>query len=170
MRTSARQRSTTSTGASTVTPQAVRRSALPLREETLRFPCLATVTPAPATTSAAAVEMLKVPAPSPPVPQVSSTTRPGGVRTGVARRRITVAAAAISAGVSPFIRSADEEGAHLRRRGLALEDGLEGGLDLVRREVLPIHQLLEEGLHGPSRPSRKFRSRVGPSGVRTLSG
>ena len=38
----------------------------------LRLPCLATRTPAPAMTSAVAVEMLKVPLVSPPVPQVST--------------------------------------------------------------------------------------------------
>ena len=40
-------------------------------EETARLPCLATGTPAPATTNAVVVEMLKVCSPSPPVPQVS---------------------------------------------------------------------------------------------------
>src|SRR5678815_5981404 len=68
------------------------------------------------------------------------------------------------------IRDSDEEGAHLRRGRLALEDGLERRLDLRRREVHPIHQLLEDRLHGPSRPWRKFLSSAGPSGVRTLSG
>ena len=37
------------------------------------MPCLATGTPAPATTMAATVEMLNVPLRSPPVPQVSTT-------------------------------------------------------------------------------------------------
>jgi len=48
-------------------------SALPDWLETERFPCFATGTPAPATTKAVVVEMLKVCAISPPVPQVSRT-------------------------------------------------------------------------------------------------
>ena len=51
-------------------------SAEPDLEEKLRLPCLATGTPQPATTRAAAVETLKVPEPSPPVPTVSMA--PGG--------------------------------------------------------------------------------------------
>ena len=43
------------------TPSASRTSAEPQAEVMARFPCLATGTPAAATTSAAAVEMLKVP-------------------------------------------------------------------------------------------------------------
>ena len=52
-------------------PSASSTSALPAAEETARLPCLATGTPAPATTNAVVVEMLKVCSPSPPVPQVS---------------------------------------------------------------------------------------------------
>ena len=48
--------------------------ASPQREDTARLPCFATVTPAPATTNAAVVEMLNVCRPSPPVPQVSTNT------------------------------------------------------------------------------------------------
>ena len=52
-------------------------SAEPHFELRLRLPCLATRTPAPATTNAVAVEILKVPRASPPVPQVStSASRP----------------------------------------------------------------------------------------------
>ena len=59
------------------TPRLSIRSALPQRLEMDRLPCLATRTPAPAITNAATVEMLKVQAPSPPVPQVSiSGSRP----------------------------------------------------------------------------------------------
>ena len=55
-----------------LTPRASITSAEPHLEVTLRLPCLATRTPAPATTNAVAVEMLKVPLASPPVPQVST--------------------------------------------------------------------------------------------------
>ena len=59
------------------TPRAASASADPVRLVTARLPCLATGTPAAATTSAAAVLMLNVPEPSPPVPQVSMQ---GGAR------------------------------------------------------------------------------------------
>ena len=61
-----------SSGRSIATPRASSTSALPQRLEIERLPCLATRTPAAAATSAAAVETLNVPRPSPPVPQVSS--------------------------------------------------------------------------------------------------
>ena len=53
------------------TPAAASTSALPHCEETERLPCLATRTPAPAATNAAAVEMLNERDLSPPVPQES---------------------------------------------------------------------------------------------------
>ena len=53
------------------TPNASKTSALPDLLLTLRLPCLATGRPAPATTKAAVVEILNVPALSPPVPHVS---------------------------------------------------------------------------------------------------
>ena len=54
------------------TPSASITSAEPHFELMLRLPCLATRTPAPAVTNAVAVEMLKVPLASPPVPLVST--------------------------------------------------------------------------------------------------
>ena len=67
------------------TPRASRTSAEPEREVMERLPCLATLAPAPAATKAAAVEMLKVPEESPPVPQVSTVARPSGRTTRTAR-------------------------------------------------------------------------------------
>ena len=58
-----------------------------------------------ATTSAAAVLMLKVPLSSPPVPQVSRTGPETGTRRTICSRS-TWAAAAISSAVSPFMRRA----------------------------------------------------------------
>ena len=101
----------TSTGISTFTPSASSTSMLPARLEAARFPCLATGTPAPATTKAAAVEMLKVFAPSPPVPQVS-TARGSGQGSWRARARAARAAATISETVSPLVRSATSRAAH----------------------------------------------------------
>ena len=58
---------------SSFAPSASSTSALPLREDTERLPCFATFAPAAAATKVAAVEMLKVCAPSPPVPTTSTT-------------------------------------------------------------------------------------------------
>lgn len=87
------------------TPSDSRTSAEPVRLETARLPCLATATSQLATTIATVVEMLNVPALSPPVPQVSSS----GLRLvciGGTRPRIASAKPAISSVVSPFMRSA----------------------------------------------------------------
>ena len=54
------------------TPSASSTSALPLREVNDRLPCFAIVTPAPAATNAAAVEILNVVTVPPPVPAVST--------------------------------------------------------------------------------------------------
>ena len=70
---SSRARPAPSGAISTSTPSAASTSALPERDDTERLPCLATATPPAAATRAAAVEMLKVWRPSPPVPQVSTT-------------------------------------------------------------------------------------------------
>ena len=88
----------------------VRRRAPPARprcpaaEDTARLPCLATGTPAPATTNAVVVEMLKVWRPSPPVPHVSMYSVDAGL-TCAARSRIARAKPTISSTVSPFMRS-----------------------------------------------------------------
>src|SRR5947209_4486412 len=92
------------------TPSAASTSARPERLETERLPCLATGAPAAAATWAAAVEMLTVPRPSPPVPQVStSPCRWWGM--GMARRRMAAAAPEISATASPFMRRATSSAA-----------------------------------------------------------
>ena len=72
-------------GKSMRTPRTSSTSAEPQRELAARFPCFATRAPAAAATIAAAVEILNVPLPSPPVPQVStifSGGGPGGRKTG----------------------------------------------------------------------------------------
>src|SRR6185503_15866348 len=68
-----------------------------------RFPCFATLHPAPAAMKAAVVETLNVGLP-PPVPAVS--TRPSPASTFTARSRSTDASPAISPTVSPFVRRA----------------------------------------------------------------
>src|SRR5215510_10903030 len=89
---------------SILTPSACKTSAAPDFEESARFPCLATGTPAPATMNAAQVEMLNEPEASPPVPTTS--TAPGGALTPSILLRIVVTAPVISSTVSPRTRSA----------------------------------------------------------------
>ena len=74
---------------------------------TERLPCLATLTPCPATTKAAVVLMLKVSMLSPPVPTMSiSMASPMAGRTCTALRFMARAQPVISSTVSPFMRSA----------------------------------------------------------------
>ena len=81
-----------------LTPSASRQSAVPHREEAARFPCLATFMPPAAATRAAVVEMLKLPALSPPVPTISKSSMP--VSTLTAWPRMAAAHPAISSVVS----------------------------------------------------------------------
>ena len=71
--TSSKASATFSGVAASLTPKYSKTSAEPTLLEAERLPCLATFTPAAAATKATAVEILKVDAPSPPVPQVSIT-------------------------------------------------------------------------------------------------
>src|SRR5262249_21701005 len=89
---------------SILTPSACRASAAPDLDDSARFPCLATGTPAPATIKAAQVEMLNEPEASPPVPTTS--TAPAGAVTPSILARIVVTAPVISSTVSPRTRSA----------------------------------------------------------------
>ena len=75
---------------SILTPSASNMSAAPLLEDMERLPCLATATPAAATTKDTAVEMLSVPSPSPPVPQRSIAM--GGAAMAFIWARIAVTA------------------------------------------------------------------------------
>ncbi len=99
-----KQARTIAKSTSMLTPSAVNTSAEPDCEESARLPCLATGTPQPAATKALAVEMLKLPEESPPVPQVSIV--PGGASTAIAFARMIRAAPAISSTVSPRTLSA----------------------------------------------------------------
>jgi hypothetical protein len=86
------------------TPSASSTSALPDLLDTLRLPCFATFAPAAADTNMVAVEMLKVCAPSPPVPTISTKFELSCTSTCRANSRITVAAAVISPMVSFLTR------------------------------------------------------------------
>ena len=104
MPVSARQVATWSGARLMCAPSASSTSALPLVDDTLRPPCLATRAPAAAATNMLAVEMLKVCEPSPPVPTMSTRFARSATFTAVANSRITCAAAAISPMDSFFTR------------------------------------------------------------------
>src|SRR5271154_1830151 len=87
---------------SILTPSAASTSAAPERDDKARLPCLATGTPAPATISAAQVEMLNEPEASPPVPTTSMAS--GGAWTRSILARMAVTAPVISSTVSPRTR------------------------------------------------------------------
>ena len=93
------------------TPRASSTSALPDLLLTLRLPCFAILAPAAAATNIDAVEILKVCAPSPPVPTTSTKWVLSSTSTGVAKSRITCAAAAISVGLSFLLRKATNSAA-----------------------------------------------------------
>src|SRR5215469_4428883 len=93
-----------SSGTSTLTPSAASTSAPPVRDDSARLPCFATGTSQPATTKVTAVEMLRVPAASPPVPQTSIAS--SGAATAVIRARMARTAPVISGTVSPRTRIA----------------------------------------------------------------
>jgi hypothetical protein len=85
-------------------PRASSTSALPVLLLTLRLPCLATWAPAAAATNIEQVEMLKLWAPSPPVPTTSTRCGRGPSGTLLDSSRMTCAAAVISPMVSFFTR------------------------------------------------------------------
>src|SRR5262245_56606563 len=89
---------------SILTPSACSTSAAPDFDDSARLPCLATGTPAPATTNAAQVEMLNDPDASPPVPTTSTAS--GGASTPSILERMVVTAPVILSTVSPRTRNA----------------------------------------------------------------
>ncbi len=101
--TSCTEYATCSDSRSIRAPRASSTSALPQRLVAERLPCLATEAPAAAARMPAAVETLNVPAPSPPVPQVSSARAATGSAscTCMAFSRMMRAKPAISSTVSP---------------------------------------------------------------------
>ena len=101
---SARQSATAFGLSRMLAPSDSRTSALPDPDDTLRPPCLATRAPAAAATNIAAVEILNVCAPSPPVPQRSTRLDRSAGSTCVANSRMICAAAAISPIVSFLTR------------------------------------------------------------------
>ena len=122
------QASTSRGARSKPTPSADKTSLAPDFDEAARLPCLATGTPQAATISAASVEILSVPCPSPPVPTMSIA--PAGATTRSILSRIATTAPVISATVSPRARSAIRKPPSWAGVTLSRENQLEGGLRL----------------------------------------
>src|ERR1700694_603935 len=104
MPTSSMQRATPKGPRSIATPKASSTSAEPAADEAARPPCLQTFAPAPATTKAAMVDTLMLRLPSPPVPQVSTSSP--STSTLSASSNMAATRPDISSAVSPFIRIA----------------------------------------------------------------
>ena len=156
-------------------PSASSTSALPEDEDTERPMCFATFAPAAAATNAAQVETLKVCAPSPPVPQVSTRCRSSFTSTGVASSRITCAAAAISPMVSFFTRRPMMKPAICAGRQLAAHDLAHDVQHLVVEHLAVLDGALDrlgdgDLLHGSCLPCRKFCSILCPCSVSRASG
>ena len=99
-------------------PSASSTSAAPVADEAARLPCFATPAPAAAATSAAAVEMFHVLAPSPPVPAVSTRSSRFGLHAQhVLAHRLGAARDLV--GRLALQPQRDEEPADLRLRRLA---------------------------------------------------
>src|SRR5688500_9363159 len=105
MPASSSARETRSTGASSDTPSCSSTSALPHCVVNDRLPCFAMRTPAPAASSAAAVEMLNVGTAPPPVPHVSTRSSVDATGKRIIAPRNARAAPVTSSAVSPLTRS-----------------------------------------------------------------
>ena len=118
-------------------PQASNRSALPHWLEIDRLPCLATRTPAPATTKAATVEMLNV---LPPVaPRAAGIEQGLACKTGVdGDGHPPHGARETDQFVDGFALhfEGDQEGGDLRMAGLAAQNNLHGGFRVGGRQAL----------------------------------
>ena len=150
MPTSRTQRATPSGPRSMTTPSASSTSTDPHFDDAARPPCLATRAPAAAVTTAAMVDTLTVPAPSPPVPHVSTSGRIeigevdvlGELEHRAHQRGELAGGLALGA-------QADGERGDLRIGRVARQDLRHGLLDEVIREVLAPEQTPDDV--GPQR-------------------
>ena len=128
---------------SSAQPAAASTSALPTADDTARLPCLATAQPVPATTHAAAVLTLNVLAPSPPVPQVS-TSGCTCVGTRTARSRITRGGGGEVFGLHRPHRQGREQAAECDRVGLAVHCRTDDVREVVGAQIVAVRQITQE--------------------------
>ena len=130
-----------------LTPKASRMSALPHWLENDRLPCLATLTPAPATTNAATVEIVE---------RAGRRHRPFRTYRAPARQLCPsspsqTSARAARAKPTKFVRSlafhaqSDQEAGNLRRGGGAAQNQLHHHLRLGGAQILAVHHLVKVG-------------------------
>ncbi len=144
------------------TPSASSTSALPDLLDTERPPCFATFAPAAAATSAEAVEMLKVWAASPPVPQVSTSmiaVRHGHLGGELAHH---VGGGGDLADGLLLHPQADENAGDLRGRHLAAHDLAHQREHLVVEDLAAVDEAVQGflGCHGvfTAQASRNWRA------------
>ena len=138
-------RSILSGGSSSWKPSASSTSAEPVCDDAARLPCFATAAPAAAVTSAAAVEMLYVFAPSPPVPTTSTmSVRVGLDAEDVLAHRLGAAGDLVRRLALRAQR--DEEAGDLGLRRLAGHDLAHRLARLVARQVVAVEQALDDRL------------------------
>ena len=137
------QRATPAGPRSITTPSASRTSAEPAADDAARPPCLHTLAPAPATTSAAMVDTLIDRLRSPPVPQVSTTSSGRGTGSGSAWVEHGPHQAGHLLDRLALDPQGDDERGDLGRRGRAREHLAEHGAGLVGGQVVPREQPAE---------------------------
>ena len=144
------------------TPSASSTSAVPVREDMLRLPCLATGTPQAATTNAAAVETLSVPWPSPPVPhKIDGAVRrfdPAHGETHGARGAHDLFRRRIADGES------GQERRHPHGRNIARHQRRKGARGRVLGELFAHGQALEDGAEVFERAHASASFTTGPRG------
>ena len=152
------------------TPSASSTSAEPEREEAARLPCLATAQPQAAATSAAVVEMLNVPEPSPPVPAVSTRSSRAGAHLDDVRAHRPRRADELVDGLALGAQR-DQQARDLRGVGLAAHHEPDRGLGVSGAQRVAGQQAVDRlGDHAALPMARKFRAITSPAGVSTDSG
>ena len=150
-----------------LTPSAVSTSAAPERDDSARLPCLATGTPAPATMSAAQVEILNEPEASPPVPTTSIAS--GGAATRSIFARIADDRAGDLVDRLAAHPQRHQQRAHLRGRRVARHHLLERAGSFLARERGSGRDFADECLecigHDPALSSTGARDFCGPVGA-----
>ena len=144
---------------SILTPSAASTSAAPDFDDSARLPCLATGTPAPATMSAAQVEMLNEPDASPPVPTTSMASG-GAVDAQHLRAHRGDGAGDLVDGLAAHAQR-HQERAHLRGRRFAGHHLLEGAGRFVAAERRAGRDFADERLETPRSPHGPQLTRAG---------
>ena len=126
-----------------VNPSASIKSALPLRLEKARLPCLTTGRPQAAASNAAPVDKFRLPEASPPVPTMSMASRPAGSAGLRASARMAPAKPRTSAAVTPLVRSAASSAPAIAGREIGRRQEREQRRGLRLGKVAALHEHVE---------------------------